>query len=156
MRTSKTNLSVIDNTGTRVQPRIVVGESTDTGYKSGDILDANAVINEMPDVDGLYESIDNHEERITALENGDDSRVFDVKRQTTTEDEYIFKLVSVLDRETIRNLLKSGKPAIGCVDPGTSAEPKQYFNFIMEYFSDLQYELYGYISKPQVKIHITA
>lgn len=45
MRTSKTNLSVIDNTGTRVQPRIVVGEGGD--YKSGDILDANAVVKEV-------------------------------------------------------------------------------------------------------------
>lgn len=156
MRTSKTNLSVIDNTGARVQPRIVVGESADAGYKSGDILDANAVINEMPDVDGMYESIDNHEERITALENGGDSCVFDVNRVKNSKDEYIYKLVNFLDRQIIRNRLKNGQPAIGRVDFGVSAAPKQYFNFIMEYFNDLQYELYGYLSTPQNKIHITA
>ena len=43
MRVNKTNLSVIDNTGARIQPRIVIGDSA--GYKSGDILDANAMMN---------------------------------------------------------------------------------------------------------------
>lgn len=69
MRTSKTNLSVIDNTGARVQPRIVVGENAGAGYKSGDILDANAVINEIPDVDNIVDTIHQLEQTVTALQN---------------------------------------------------------------------------------------
>lgn len=41
MRKSKlTNVSVLDNTGARIVPSMVIGESA--GYASGDILDANA------------------------------------------------------------------------------------------------------------------
>lgn len=43
MKFNKTNLSVVDNAGVRVQPRIVIGDQGD--YRSGDILDANAVQN---------------------------------------------------------------------------------------------------------------
>ena len=35
------NTTILDNTGTRVQPNVIVGEYN--GYASGDILDANAV-----------------------------------------------------------------------------------------------------------------
>ena len=36
------NTSILDNTRARIQPNLIVGESN--GYKSGDILDANAVV----------------------------------------------------------------------------------------------------------------
>lgn len=36
------NTSILDNTRARIQPSLIVGESN--GYKSGDILDANAVV----------------------------------------------------------------------------------------------------------------
>lgn len=36
------NTSILDNTRVRIQPNLIVGESN--GYKSGDILDANAVV----------------------------------------------------------------------------------------------------------------
>lgn len=36
------NTSILDNTRVRIQPSLIVGESN--GYKSGDILDANAVV----------------------------------------------------------------------------------------------------------------
>lgn len=39
----KTNISVQDNKGIRISPNMIVGE-TFNGYKSGDILDANAII----------------------------------------------------------------------------------------------------------------
>lgn len=41
---SKTNISVLDNRGIRVNPSVIIG-NTGNGYVSGDILDANAVYN---------------------------------------------------------------------------------------------------------------
>lgn len=47
----KTNISVQDNLGTRVKSNMIVGEKHN-GYLSGDILDANAIIDVIKTVPG--------------------------------------------------------------------------------------------------------
>ena len=115
MRTSKTNLSVIDNTGTRVQPRIVVGEGGD--YKSGDILDANAVMQEMPDVDGISETLDNYDERITALENSGSPSVVNILGNGTT----ISYSITPEDKSKVITSIRNGIPVIGRITVGYSS-----------------------------------
>lgn len=77
---SKTNLSILNNTGVRINPSIIVGESN--GYVSGDILDANAVKelvggstskNDFEDlqtqVDNISDSVDNISDSVNNIQS---------------------------------------------------------------------------------------
>lgn len=59
-------LSVIDNTGQRIVPRLIIGDGTD--YPSGDILDANAVLS-IASGSGTTVDTSELEGRVDTLEN---------------------------------------------------------------------------------------
>lgn len=114
MRSSKTNLSVIDNTGARIQPRIIIGDNA--GYKSGDILDANAMMNEvtkeMPDVDDMQEQIDALEEKVEALDDVGIVIVDLVGGISSSEQVGL----TASDYDYVISVLKSGKMVFGHID----------------------------------------
>lgn len=101
MRVNKTNLSVIDNTGARIQPRIIIGDNA--GYKSGDILDANAVTAEIENTVqyGKYRVLVNYDENVNKLQIKKD----DYLDVTWSEYENVCK--EVLNGKIIPTILKN-------------------------------------------------
>lgn len=66
---SKTNISVLDNRGIRVNPSVIIG-NTGNGYVSGDILDANAVYDVIKGGDDEDQSdINTLSQNVTSLQN---------------------------------------------------------------------------------------
>lgn len=66
---SKTNISVLDNRGIRVNPSVIIG-NTGNGYVSGDILDANAVYDVIKGGDDEDQSdINTLSQDVTSLQN---------------------------------------------------------------------------------------
>lgn len=122
MNKTKTNISVRDNTGARVEASVIVGNAA--GYVSGDILDANATANLIDEatkgipediaeaieelseqVEGIYDDVETAKDDIADIQ---DVLNLDQEQVTTAIDtfqEIVDFLDGIDDTETLEGIL---------------------------------------------------
>lgn len=122
MSKTKTNISVKDNTGARVEASVIVGNAS--GYVSGDILDANAtanLINEAVDnIDEAFDGAIGELDRAVEILGGQVATIEDVlnldQEQVTTAIDTFQEIVAFLDNidndETLEGIVNSIMTAI--------------------------------------------
>lgn len=117
MSKTKTNISVKDNTGARVEASVIVGNAS--GYVSGDILDANATsdlisgaVDDIADqfdtiIGQLDDSIDAVSGRVTTIEDVLNLDQEEVTTAIDTFQEIVNFLANIDNDETLEGFLAS-------------------------------------------------
>lgn len=114
---SKTNISVLDNRGIRVNPSVIIG-NTGNGYVSGDILDANAVYDvikggddeDQSDINTLSQDLSGTKQDVTALQNAVSGIQGVIGTPTSETTNTVWENI-----ESLNNLITADDP-VGAID----------------------------------------